>query len=549
MAINEIRIHWSDLFRPIPGFKTDTENRLLIKREVIPIIFVPGIMGSRLRIAKGDNAGEKAWDPDAGGFMLKKFGFAWVSAAGRKSLLVGSKFDKNYLEVDNDDGEHNRKFANEHDPTRARRHWGGVFWGSYGPFLKELQTHEWPEPVGQCFEFPVHAFGYNWSASNDMAGELLADEIGRVIAHYSGELKDEAGRPQPRECKKVILITHSMGGLVARAACKLHGAETKVLGVIHGVQPATGSPAAYWRMKAGFERPRFSVEGESWWRFANPLKLAQAAKRKIVGNITAATLGTDGEEVTALLANMPGGLQLLPSHLYRDNSGRGDWLSYPQPDGSKLTRPGNDPYQEIYLAQGQPWQMINPDWIDPGAVRTSIRPGARSAWGCYEKNLEEAKSFHHDLGDLCHEDTVQFYSTGLESPDRVSYSRRPYSARPVGPWDTPMVRRPGNKGEYQVFTDDRDRPLPDSEGAVALVSLDMPAGSGDGTVPDSSGRTLPLAAERTVAIGDHDSVWRESPFERGHEGIYKTNSAMEIVSRAVVNLALKRIESVVGRAG
>lgn len=59
-----------------------------------------------------------------------------------------------------------------------------------------------------------------------------------------------------RECNKVIIVTHSMGGLVARSACVLHGAEGKVLGVIHGVQPSVGSPAAYWRMKAGFERPR-----------------------------------------------------------------------------------------------------------------------------------------------------------------------------------------------------------------------------------------------------------------------------------------------------
>ena len=76
-------------------------------------------------------------------------------------------------------------------------------------------------------ETPVHVFGYNWTGSNDDAGKQLAAYIEEVIAFY---------KCQGRICEHVILITHSMGGLVARSACKLHGAESKVLGVVHGVQ-------------------------------------------------------------------------------------------------------------------------------------------------------------------------------------------------------------------------------------------------------------------------------------------------------------------------
>lgn len=535
-TINTIDIHWSGLFKPIPGLKTDVQNRIRIKREVIPIIFVPGIMGSRLR-RSGDKI--KAWDPDDPIFMLDKFGKFTVTAAKRKALLVGKKFNAAYLEVASDDATHNRKFADPNDKTRAERGWGGVFWGSYGPFLKALQAHQWTEPVGHCFEFPVHAFGYNWSASNDLAGKALAREIDRVIDHY----RNGPSGQTPRECRSVILITHSMGGLVARAACKLHGAEAKVLGVIHGVQPATGSPAAYWRMKAGFERPGFTVAGDSWWRFLNPLKLAQAAGRRLIGSITAATLGTNGEEVTSLLANMPGGLQLLPSHLYRDNGDRRDWLTFQLPDGSPLHLPKSDPYGEIYLAQDKPWQMVNPDWIDPGTNGTaSMRPGANTSWAEYEDNLDEARFFHHDLGDRHHHGTVQFYATGIASPDRVSYTRRHLAPGP-SPFRNDHFT---NKGEYRSYLDPEDRPLPSSAGATALLTLEMPAGSGDGTVPDSSGRALPLPPDRTVAIGDYGSPWDESPFERGHEGIYTTGSAREIVFRAIVNLALKRIEDETG---
>ena len=48
------------LRQAIVGFETNRQNRLVIEREVLPIIFVPGIMGSRLRNQKGD----RVWDTD-----------------------------------------------------------------------------------------------------------------------------------------------------------------------------------------------------------------------------------------------------------------------------------------------------------------------------------------------------------------------------------------------------------------------------------------------------------------------------------------------------
>ena len=57
--------------------------------------------------------------------------------------------------------------------------------------------------------------------------------------------------PAPDESKKVTglcetgsLVTHSMGGLAARSAMKLFGAEGRVLGVVQSVQPACGAVAA-----------------------------------------------------------------------------------------------------------------------------------------------------------------------------------------------------------------------------------------------------------------------------------------------------------------
>ncbi len=43
----------NELNKPVEGFETESQNRLVIEREVLPIIFVPGIMGSRLRNPSG----------------------------------------------------------------------------------------------------------------------------------------------------------------------------------------------------------------------------------------------------------------------------------------------------------------------------------------------------------------------------------------------------------------------------------------------------------------------------------------------------------------
>lgn len=57
---NEVRVGWRALFRRIDGLYANRENHLVIDREVVPVIFVPGFMGSRLRVPGED----KVWDPD-----------------------------------------------------------------------------------------------------------------------------------------------------------------------------------------------------------------------------------------------------------------------------------------------------------------------------------------------------------------------------------------------------------------------------------------------------------------------------------------------------
>ncbi len=40
--VNEVRVGWRALFRRIDGLHADRENRLVVDREVVPVVFVPG---------------------------------------------------------------------------------------------------------------------------------------------------------------------------------------------------------------------------------------------------------------------------------------------------------------------------------------------------------------------------------------------------------------------------------------------------------------------------------------------------------------------------
>jgi pimeloyl-ACP methyl ester carboxylesterase len=234
-------VKWDKADQMVSGLKTDIEHVIRVQREAIPIIFVPGIMGSRLRRSGTNGQGNGAdglpnlrWDPGSAWFMLNNY--SGESGQHRKRMLVGDAFSSSYLEVDNS------------NPV------GDGFRGIMGDysdkFLAPLKQRDWG-PLGKIFEFPVYAFGYNWTDSNENCGKKLAARIQEVIK----EAKQVTGL-----CEKVILITHSMGGLVARWASEVAGAQGSILGIIHGVQPALRPPTgASRRASKAWARPPASL--------------------------------------------------------------------------------------------------------------------------------------------------------------------------------------------------------------------------------------------------------------------------------------------------
>ncbi|AYQ87512.1 esterase/lipase family protein [Burkholderia gladioli] len=416
-----------------PTSMTTRAECLMHPDRIIPVIFVPGIMGSNLKSKDVTQSKKIAniWRPDLTGAVTKIIG---LNPAGRKKV-----FNPENVQVDRDIDVGGQRLANATNGFPAKliqsRGWGTIFWGSYGPLLEYLESNlndvvRWESAKNEAvvdgswtpyishgvavksdgkdqilrltkreleqvakYWYPVHAVGYNWLQSNEQSGKDLAREIDAILEHY----RDKWGG---KAVQKVILVTHSMGGLVARAAVhpKMGNASDKVLGILHGAMPALGAPAAYKRMRAGNEAGGFSI---------NPITVLKSIA-------TWMFLGAYGPDVAPVLGQSPGGLQLLPNQNYP-----GGWLTV-RAGGVSYPIEGN-PYKTIYSERSRWWRLVNPDWLDPGGdsgvrydesgtVVTKTDP----AWAKYMVCLSSAEQFHASLGDYYHPVTYAFFGSDSE---------------------------------------------------------------------------------------------------------------------------------------
>jgi PGAP1-like protein len=454
-------VDWNKVDEFLAGLETTEKHEIEVRREAIPLVFVPGIMGTHLRRPGTDGKGEDAdelpnlrWSTDTG-WMLSNLIFACSDGARRRSLLVGTpdqSFDPNYLEVDEDS-----------PPGDGFR---GIM-EDYHKFLKVLREHDWGL-LSKYFVLPVYAVGYNWSDDVKNAGTYLAKRIDAII---------EESRKVTGLCEKVILISHSMGGLVTRTASEISGAQGKVAGIIHGVQPVTGAPGAYWRMKAGFEG-------------FNSLGLVQRA------------LGNDGPKVTAVLGNIPGGLQLMPNKVYQTTNQESEWLTVTVDGNAVKKLPENgDPYAEIYRikaivhpkkgenpSQNIYWGLVDPELLNPeklspegGDAHDAMSSELDKAWDMYLQNLKLAETLHDELcpkGGVPKQHPHTLTMTGIGHKS-VSVIEMRVESNWVRSEPYP------NQGFRGFFTD--------AAGKDWQAVLQDPAEIGDGTVPWSSGAALETA--------------------------------------------------------
>jgi pimeloyl-ACP methyl ester carboxylesterase len=384
-------------------------------RKVIPVIFIPGIMGTNLRVRRDVplpdgldvRPGEPAWRPPNGTYDGWKESRKWSKRdpAQRQKIL-----DAQLLEVD-DTGELDYSNARLHPSVMRERGWGEIHAGSYGGLLVELQQSLdktfWVNPQGQrevrsywkkvmqceparwgartiapiteaelekyaAYQYPVYAFGYNWLQSCATSAERLRRRIDAIKKFW---------KDRKHECEQVILITHSMGGLVARACAKMKseaGAEADDIGgIIHAVMPALGAPVAYRRIACG-------TEGKN---FTNGLadNIRSSAFAEIAGDTP--------EDTTPVMALAPGVLQLLPNQLYPQ-----PWIvikavrivNKQEQVRDLLKLPTGNPY-DFYRDLDSWYRMINPQLADPAGKYKQHDDGVTKA---IIKAINAAETFH-----------------------------------------------------------------------------------------------------------------------------------------------------------
>jgi pimeloyl-ACP methyl ester carboxylesterase len=214
----------------------------------VPVIVIPGVMGSRVRMRLA--GAPVTWDPDNG-----------AALALLVAMPIGAKVSL---------------FSSEGEVIQDPRPEGfpEVAWGFYGPLITDLVS-SLPQAT-----LPVYALGYDWRKSNDESGKVIAQRVTDILTSLNA--------------KKAILVTHSMGGLVARAALRyVPGFEAKVLGVVHCVQPVLGAAKNY----ANFVRGPHESGG--------------------VGFGLNQILGPWAWQFLANMTTMAGPVQLLPNNDYR----------------------------------------------------------------------------------------------------------------------------------------------------------------------------------------------------------------------------------------
>lgn len=448
--------------------RTQNETEVpVFPTKAIPIVFLPGLMGSPLR-AKGDNGncirrGNRwAWFPDGttgwtAGLKPGWNGFRNATPIERRALLDpdaswalepdADDFDEDIIKAINKSLE---MFTGNAMSTQEalRRGWATVYWSGYGTILSYLEKNlrlitysqdpysaeilamgenvhvfepiqdafntvikeehrrfnnealkkDFPNvdpqqarnyksyieelrPIlktGREYHYPVFAVGYNWLRCNEDSADYVYKRItSQILPHVRNVLGYTCD-------DGIILLTHSMGGLVARSLVRNHE-DLKVLSVIHGVQPCNGAATLYARMWAGWEG------GAHWY--------------SVPSNAAGRSLGRTRAELLPILTQSPGAMELAPNQNYAKG-----WLRiYDLHNNNRLLKalPVNDPYSEIYL------QTKN--WLRPGSF-SQMNPAAagnldrlRETERGYKEVIKTVQRFHQRIDNYFHPNTYLMY--------------------------------------------------------------------------------------------------------------------------------------------
>lgn len=551
------------------------EKIVLHKPYVIPIVFIPGVMGSNLR-----NGDEKAWRPpnlDLAGALATLWTFLQYVFKNTKERSQELQTDQ--VQVDYR-GPIDRGESGLSKQVLVARGWGSIIRSVYHPFMGKLQNHlnnlmrynfdanktqrqgwaassvaaelpkEWgadensqaapltDEEITHAanYRFDVWAAGYNWLQSNGVSGADVKKLIEETILPYYNEGKkvvvpgvpDNKGiqlnTPSRPRAEKVIIVTHSMGGLVSRALTEIEQCD-KVLGVCHGVQPATGAAATYKRMRAGFEGPEQLI------------------------------LGRDAADVVGILGQAPGPLELLPTADYKNGQ---PWLKLQNEQGQEvmalpsqgffqsLAGTGN-PYDEIYLSTA--WYGLVPEantpLLDPLGKNKNNKnlTGRELLRKKFIQTIDAVMEFHQEVQGRYKDPTYAFY--GAEGKrDKAKDRGGLLAASNRFTWEDLIWKAQNLPGEVealslQIGQDDGNGSIRFAAGGQATI-LD-PKDPGDGTVPQCSGQA-PVGKAGVQLVFTHGQGHpgkHNEEFCYGHHECFNDKRALYASLYSIVKLAHK----------
>ncbi len=317
-----------------------------------PVIFIPGVAGSELY--SGDHNAWPGWLAQrvTGGYFhtlkMDEKGRSEYNIVPLRSIRKGLEFDLSFMGV-----------------------WG-VF-GVYDDFFDYMGDEGYSIEENTESGLRLYDFAYDWRKDNYHTADLLEQKIDKVLKENKAD--------------KVIIMAHSMGGIVARLYMKDEKRAKKVAGVIFMGTPHHGSPMPFYAFTHGYN-------------FANS-KLSDTSMWEIMGNWEA-------------------GYQLLPSYSFiQDNDGANFW-----------------PIEKIYGTSWISQQEYEHYLSDP--ENWKLRYGLPNR--DYTKKILQ---FQKDLGDKLNtydwvkyymiegtgQNTAQYFNAKLEWKKDIDFG--PDAARPV----------------------------------------------------------------------------------------------------------------------
>lgn len=385
-----------------------------LNTERIPIIVVPGLMGTKLHFPQK----RMYWNPD----RPYRDMIAWVRLIGnnKDNLDLSQK-----AHVMDENSACLRCLERYPDLKKENylKGWGGLAKGFYLSFLEYLSdpSRKW---AAQC---PIYAVGYDWRQS----------VIPTLSSYLTNQVKEILNKSENAKVEKIIILTHSMGGLVTRAALLKEAPwASKVIGVLHTVQPAIGAVAPYRRFFTGWSTQVNDGDG---------------AFQKILGN--------KPEKFAATASGLPGPLQLLPSNLYPRDFWKRHQRGWARYNGFPSTLWPTDVY-DMYLSSSTPPGLIDYEaYLAKKGKQEKIAKDLKST-------VEQARKFHEEIKRYRFEGkTWVILSSGVMGDTEISFDPKPnYDGK------TTVSDYADQLEEWQKFRGAKATLTAESDGTVPAVS-------------------------------------------------------------------------------